>query len=561
LEGGGSTQVPLDTGLTHLAGLARELADLGESRAVQEAVLSALEAMFGCLGAAVCHWDARSECLRPGLARGEAAGADLARLGEAATVRARVIEGRETFLAEPAPLLVPLAAAEEGGDGGAEGGGDDGSGWAVRAVVPVVGRRDLLGVLAVGEPAEAGAYEGGGRALLETVAAVLAMAVETGLVHARFRAEMQRRMDQTLAELGRASAELAQLKTFTDDLFQSLPVGIVVFDRSWRVTFRNAAARRLWPEDLHVLEAARRTDLARVDPEWELGLREVLDMRRPWFAEMVTFCRAGEEPTRVNVAASPLMSEQKGVVGGVLVIEDVTQRVRMERRLEVSERLAGVGRLAAVVAHEINNPLDGMRRLLGLAMRAAEAGETDRLAGYLPQVRKGLDRIGAIVRDLLDFSRGASASAEPMPIRDILTEAVRTLEPTAEAEGVAVEVACQDDLPPLRSGHLYHAVLNLVKNAVEATPRGGRVEVRARCEAGALVIEVADTGPGIPPEVLPRLFEPFYSSKALGKGTGLGLVISRDLVQRQGGTLSAANRPEGGAVFTIRVPLAPSGEG
>jgi len=108
----------------------------------------------------------------------------------------------------------------------------------------------------------------------------------------------------------------------------------------------------------------------------------------------------------------------------------------------------------------------------------------------------------------------------------------------------------------LRSGSLYHVVLNLVKNAVEATPSGGRVRVAVRSEADALLIEVTDTGPGIPPEVLPRLFEPFYSLKAIGKGTGLGLVISKDLVEKQGGTLTAANRPEGGAVFTVRIPFA-----
>jgi signal transduction histidine kinase len=229
----------------------------------------------------------------------------------------------------------------------------------------------------------------------------------------------------------------------------------------------------------------------------------------------------------------------------------------MERRLAVSERLAGVGRLAAVVAHEINNPLDGIIRLVNLSRRVgAETGDA-RVEKYLAEAHKGLMRMTMIVRDLLEFSRSASGSVEPMAIGDILSEAAHAVAPAAEKAGVAVETRCGEELPPLKSGTLYQVVLNLMKNAIEATPRGGRVDVRAQCENDHLVIAVTDTGPGIPPDVLPRLFEPFYTLKATGEGTGLGLVISQDLIEKQGGTVVAANRPQGGAVFTVRIPLAP----
>jgi signal transduction histidine kinase len=142
-----------------------------------------------------------------------------------------------------------------------------------------------------------------------------------------------------------------------------------------------------------------------------------------------------------------------------------------------------------------------------------------------------------------------------MPIRDLLVEAAEAMKPAAEKAAVRIDVSCADNVPLVKSGTLYHVVLNLVKNAVEAMPDGGRVTVSARTEPQGLVVEVADTGPGIPPEALVKVFEPFYSHKAKGKGTGLGLVISKDLVEKQGGTLQAANRPEGGALFTVRVPL------
>jgi signal transduction histidine kinase len=242
-------------------------------------------------------------------------------------------------------------------------------------------------------------------------------------------------------------------------------------------------------------------------------------------------------------------------VGGVLIVEDVTQRALMERSLAVSERLAGVGRLAAMVAHEINNPLDGIMRLVNLARRAEAENEDPRADKYLAEADKGLLRLAAIVRDLLAFSQSATQVVEPMPIRDLLAEAAEAMQPAAEKAAVRIDVSCADDVPPVKSSTLYHVVLNLVKNAVEAMPDGGRVTVSARAEPQGLVVEVADTGSGIPPESLAKIFEPFYSHKAKGKGTGLGLVISKDLVEKQGGTLEAANRPEGGALFTVRVPL------
>ncbi|MBE3070324.1 MAG: PAS domain-containing protein, partial [Planctomycetes bacterium] len=423
--------------------------------------------------------------------------------------------------------------------------------------VPVSGAEKLLAVIVLGDMAAGDTFGEADTALMAALGNVVAIAAETALLHAEFRLQMGRRLTETMADLTRATVEIQRLKTFNEELYQSVPVGIIVFDREFHVTFRNAAAERLWPDDRTVVAAVRRTNVARLDPEWEHGLREVIDMRRPWLAVEVVLDRPGKDALRLNLSCSPLVSMRGDVMGGVLVVEDVTTRIRMAERLAVSERLAGVGRLAAMVAHEINNPLDGILRLVNLARRAGAEGDGERIERYLVEVRKGLMRMVAIVRELLDFSRSASGEVEPMPIREVLGEAVRNMEPVAQKAGVAVEIACGADLPALRSGSLYQVVLNLVKNAIEATPEGGRVRVSGGCAGDTLVIEVADTGPGIPEGILARLFEPFVSLKALGKGTGLGLVICRDLVQKQGGTIVAANRPEGGAVFTVTIPLAP----
>ncbi len=527
-------------GVRLLADLAGGLASLEDPDALQRETLKYALGMFRCASGAVCLYDGNVSRIRLGLAAGTAKGFRPEELLDVDLVREVVLgERRPLVLADPGLTL-----------------GSEMGGWRGLAVVPIAGPTRLLGVLVLGDLADGDAFTPGDVVLMAALGNVVAVAAETALVHAEFRQQIERRVSEIGAELARASAELQRLKTFNEELFQSAPVGIVLFDRGFRVTFRNLAAERLWADDRSVLDAARRTDVARHDPEWESGLREVVNMRRPWLAEGVVLERSGQEAVRVTLSCSPLLSGRQEVVGGVLIVEDVTQRVRTEQRLAVSERLAGVGRLAAMVAHEINNPLDGIIRLVKLARRAGGEGDGERVERYLVEGNKGLQRMVTIVRDLLEFSRSAGGTVEPMAIQHILTEATQAMAPAAEKGGIEIRVECDPELPTLRSGSLYHVVLNLVKNAVEATPAGGRVRVAARGESDALVIEVADTGPGIPPEALPRLFEPFYSLKAIGKGTGLGLVISKDLVEKQGGTLTAANRSEGGAVFTVRVPIA-----
>lgn len=527
-------------GIQLLADLAGGLTSLVEPDALQKETLACALRMFRCGSGAICLCDNDIRRIRLGRAAGKATGFAPEELLDVAAVRQVVLGQRRPLVLDPPGLVLASAAGR----------------WQALAVVPIAGSAGVLGLLVLGDLADGDAFGETDAALMSLLANVVAMAAETALVHAEFRQQMGRRMTETMAELTRASAELQRLKTFNEELFQSTPVGIVMFNWEFRVTFRNRAAERLWADDRSVLDAVRRTDVARRDPDWESGLRDVVNMRRPWLAEDVVLDRPGREAVRLNLSCSPLVSGRQEVVGGVLIVEDVTQRVGMEQRLAVSERLAGVGRLAAMVAHEINNPLDGIIRLVNLAVRATGDGDPGRVQTYLAEANKGLQRMVAIVRDLLDFSRTASGAVEPMPIREILTEVAHIMAPAAERAGVRVAVDCDAGLPTLRSGSLYHVVLNLVKNAVEATPQGGRVRVAARCQDDALVIEVADTGPGIPPEVLARLFEPFYSLKAMGKGTGLGLVVSKDLVEKQGGSLTASNGPQGGAVFTVRIPMA-----
>ena len=220
-----------------------------------------------------------------------------------------------------------------------------------------------------------------------------------------------------------------------------------------------------------------------------------------------------------------------------------------------AERLAAVGKLAASVAHELNNPLDGILRYINLALRIAEADQQEKLADYLRQSRKGLQRMVQIISELLEFSRSTYSSFQEADINKIVEEAVKTLESQTQENQIEIIRSYSRDMPNIRSGNLFQVFCNLIKNAIDAMGSGGKLEVTTRCDQYNLFIEFADTGTGLSKEVRDKLFEPFYTTKAPGKGTGLGLAISRDIVERYNGQILADNRPTGGSVFTVFIPL------
>jgi len=225
-----------------------------------------------------------------------------------------------------------------------------------------------------------------------------------------------------------------------------------------------------------------------------------------------------------------------------------------QERLVQSEKLAGIGRLAAGVAHEINNPLAVILGYVKLLQRKAE-GE---LAEDLGIVRDEALRAQEIVEGLLDLSRPLAAAPEPVDLRELCDEAVARLASTDRLARAAVEVQGAARI----AGHpqkLRQVVLNLIKNGAEAAGQGGRVVVHVgQTDGGGAEVVVSDSGPGLPAEAVHKLFEPFFTTKPTG--TGLGLAVSLGIVQAHGGTLEAASTAGHGARFTVRLPATPPGK-
>jgi signal transduction histidine kinase len=242
-------------------------------------------------------------------------------------------------------------------------------------------------------------------------------------------------------------------------------------------------------------------------------------------------------------------------------VEGLTARVEQvvralqarEHEVLRAEQLAAVGQLAAGVAHEIRNPLTSIKMLVQAAQEAPGGGLTPE---DLDVIESEVRRMEGSLRTFLDFARPPRLERRTAPLAPIVQSVLDLVRARAERQRVALRLEADAELSlTVDPEGLRQVVLNLTLNALDAMPRGGTLRLvvrRAPGPGGRARIDVEDSGPGIPPAALPRLFEPFFSTK--DTGLGLGLVISRRIVEDHGGTLAAANRPEGGARFTIDLP-------
>ena len=224
-----------------------------------------------------------------------------------------------------------------------------------------------------------------------------------------------------------------------------------------------------------------------------------------------------------------------------------------QRQIFHAERLAAIGRLASGVAHEVNNPLNGIRSCL-YAIRQ-EPENRAQTAEYLGLIEEGIGKIESIVAKLLGFARMSRGNA-PVDVNDEIGAVLTLLAYRLEEKGVDVTAVLVPDLPPIRgeASLVQEVLMNLVLNAFDAVARGGRVTIRTGREGDFVRVDVEDDGCGIAEEDLPRLFEPFFTTKEPGKGTGLGLPVAQRIVEAHGGTIAVKSTRGEGSCFTVRLP-------
>jgi hypothetical protein len=244
------------------------------------------------------------------------------------------------------------------------------------------------------------------------------------------------------------------------------------------------------------------------------------------------------------------------IAGTIVVVEDISARVQLEEQLQISEKMASIGLLAAGVAHEVNTPLTGISSFVQMLMQGTEPD--DPKAQVLEKIERQTFRAAKIVNGLLNLARPAQVDSGPVDVNAVINDVLSLLEHQLRTGRIQVRKELASTAPVVLGIEykLQQVFLNLFLNARDAMPKGGWLSIATRATADGATIEVADTGSGIPPDQLSRIYDPFFTTKDIGKGTGLGLSITYGIVQEHGGTIACDSETGQGTRFTLTLPLA-----
>jgi len=375
--------------------------------------------------------------------------------------------------------------------------------------------------------------------LLSTIAGYVAIAIENARLY---------------ESLEQKALQIERLKDFSENIVESLKIGILTTDLENRIESWN-------PQIEELLEISRTEALGRKleevipsDLAVEIASRAKADhVSGIYKFRMKT--RSGRESV-INASIAPLLGKDGAHLGRLILLDDITQRVRMEDQMLQNEKLTSLGLLAAGVAHEVNTPLAVISNYI--QMLGKQIPIDDPKQKTIERIVKQTFRASEIVNNLLNFSRTGSAEAVEVDLNSVLEETLTLVQHPFKTARVNVLKNYASKLPPVLGSttRLQQVFLNLFLNARDAMPGGGMIEVRTAAYNGSIEVEVTDTGSGIPPEHLHRIFDPFFTTKSTGKGTGLGLSVSYGIIKEHAGKVDVRSTPGKGTSFRLEFPAA-----
>jgi PAS domain S-box-containing protein len=375
--------------------------------------------------------------------------------------------------------------------------------------------------------------------LLSTIAGYVAIAIENA------------RLYQSLEQ---KAGQIERLKDFSENIVESLSIGVLTLDLEGRIESWN-------PQLEELLELPRDAALGR-------KLSEVLprDLVSEIESHTASEHVAGFYKSRVNtpagrqlvinVSTAPLLGKDGAQLGRLILLDDITQRVRMEEQMLQNEKLTSLGLLAAGVAHEVNTPLAVISNYI--QMLAKQIPADDPRQRTIERIVKQTFRASEIVNNLLNFSRTGAVEFSEIDLNAVLEETLSLVQHPFKTARVNVVRSYREKIPPVLGSttRLQQVFLNLFMNARDAMPAGGMLEVRTAAYNGSVEVEITDTGAGITPEHIHRIFDPFFTTKAIGKGTGLGLSVSYGIIKEHAGRVDVRSTPGKGTSFRLEFPVA-----
>ncbi len=412
--------------------------------------------------------------------------------------------------------------------------------------VPCISEEGTIAVMALGRKGSGEPLSSEDMALLAAVAGQAATALENGRLYGQLRQK---------------AAELDRMHQFSQNIIESLSDGLVAVDLDGHVTRWNAELERIY--GIPQVAAIGETLDTLFDPPVLERLRESGPETPAAYYRVPLVSRHRDDSRRllVNLATAPLLTAGGDTSGLLVIVEDITDRVQLEEQLQISEKMASVGLLAAGVAHEVNTPLTGISSFTQMLLE--DADPNDPKTRVLEKIETQTFRAAKIVNGLLNLARpGRSDVIGSVDINGVINEVVALLEPQLEAGSVRVRRELVES-PVVVQGvefKLQQVFLNLFLNARDAMSKGGWLTIRTRLEGQNALVDVADTGSGIPPELLSRIYDPFFTTKPPGKGTGLGLSVIYGVVQEHHGVIECESVPGQGTQFTLKLPLSAARE-
>ena len=395
--------------------------------------------------------------------------------------------------------------------------------------------------------------------LLATISGYVGIAIENATLYR----SLQRKME-----------EYERLKEFSENIVESINVGILAADLEDRVESWNTQIERLTGiprqsavgrklAELFPADLSDQFDRVRgqtgIHHIYKFELHPTALSALPSHEPVPINGNGGGNSSQngahstLNVAIAPLVSKDFEQIGRLIIFDDVTDRAELEQRLVQADKLSSIGLLAAGVAHEVNTPLAVISTYA--QMLAKQVANDDQKSILLDKIAKQTFRASEIVNSLLNFSRTSTTSFGDVDLNKLVRETMSLLEHQIQKVGVEVKLDLAGGLPPVHgnAGKLQQVFLNLFLNARDAMDGGGVLSVRTWAEESGARVDVSDTGHGISPEHIQRIYDPFFTTKGMRKGTGMGLAVTYGIVQEHKGSIEVSSR-QGGTRFQLRLP-------
>ena len=408
--------------------------------------------------------------------------------------------------------------------------------------IPCHAQQRTIAVLGLGKTAKGDFLSSEDMELLETLGGYLGIAIQ----NSRLYASLQQKV-----------AEYERLKDFNENIVESINVGVMALDmedriESWNAQMEVMYALPRWQTLTQPLKAIFPSEF----------VEEFDRMRRePRIRNLYKFrlkTPAGEVRT-VNVALAPLVTRKFEVIGRLIIMDDITERVDLEAQLSQADKLSSIGLLAAGVAHEVNTPLAVISSYTQMLSKQLQ-GDPQK-SGLLEKITRQTFRASEIVNNLLNFSRTSGSEIGDVDVNKVIADTLALLEHQFKVAKVQVQNNLEPQLPAIQgnAGRLQQVFLNLFLNAKDAMPGGGTLRV-ATMNGESVSVSVSDTGSGIAPENIQRIYDPFFTTKTSPRegqtrGTGLGLSVTYGIIQEHAGKIRVESHPGAGTTFTLDFPL------